>query len=143
MAAILDRYPQPDIGRYLTRLEESRHPRGSLGQHLVRMLRRTRHHIDNAFDISVRHLLVEEIGHRIDEIDGGLLASKRLLQALRQQGQRKAVLVSGRAHGLQPARQRLGVTVLAAGRNLGAPGDRVPRLLGPLNLRCRRHDVPP
>ena len=94
---------------------------------------------EHLVDVGVRHLLMEQVRHGIDKVDGRLLALQRLLQFLWAQAEAKAVLVAGRAHGLQATRHVLGIAVFAARRHLGATHHRVPGHFRPFDAGLRTH----
>src|SRR5207245_3145883 len=53
------------------------------------------------------------------------------------------LLVRMARNATEPLGERLRVAVLAAGANLGAAGDRIPRCVGPLDGRMLSHRAPP
>ncbi len=81
------------------------------------------HDVEDALDVLERHVLVEEVAHRVDEDCLRLLPSQRELEHVRLQRQLEAVAVVRLTHRLQSLRHALGVAVLAAGANLRAAGD--------------------
>ena len=111
----------------------------ALREHLEAVPVRAPHHVEHALDVRERHILVEQVAHRVHEDRLRLLPLERQLQHLRLQRELEAVPVVRLPHRLQPLRHALGVAVLAARADLVAARDRVPRRLGPLDAGAVRH----
>ena len=69
----------------------------------------------------------------LTKIRRGFRHVQRQLEALRPEAQVEALLVGMAGHAAEALGERERVAVVAAGRDLGAAGDRVPRRVGPLD----------
>jgi hypothetical protein len=112
----------------------SRQPLGALRQHLEGVPMREQHHSQHLIDVLIGHVLVEEIGHAVDENSLRLLPRERLRQVRRP----RLHLLEGLgvlqlAHGGQPGVHRLGVAGAAPRTDLAAAYGWVPRRIGPLD----------
>ena len=87
----------------------------------------------HAVEEFVRDILMEQIGHGVDEIDCRFASAQWLLQSVLHQGQSKAIVVTGSPHALQALRHGFHITVFASRRNLGAARCRVPGLFRPFD----------
>ena len=90
-------------------------------------------------DVVVGNVLVEQVAHRVDEDHLRRAPPQRLRELLRDEPQIEALLVRMAWHAAEPLGERLGVAVLAAGADLRAAADRVPRRVGPLDFRVLSH----
>jgi len=133
---------QPHIAECRQLGDDFPHAIRPLGEDLIRMPRRFCHHGPDLSDEIGRHLDMEQVGHRIDEYHARVPPPIGLAQRRRMDGDTEArtrrawiavMLVLLRAHRLQSGRKGQGVARVAAGRHSVAPGDRVPRDLGPLD----------
>jgi hypothetical protein len=103
------------------------------------VLRASVHDRENLLDEFEWHILVKEIAHRIDKNEARRFPPKRNRQGLRLQRKPETVDVLRLTHCLEPERHPFGVAELAAGADLCAAGNRVPRCLGPFNGRAVSH----
>ena len=92
-------------------------------------------------ELRQRHVVVEQIAHRVHEDRLRRAPPKRELQYLRLQGEVEPVLVVRLPRRLQPLRPPLGAAVLAARADLRAARHRIPRRLGPLDRGPLRHQA--
>lgn len=105
------------------------------------MLRALRHDIEHPIDEAFWNVLVEKIAHRVDEINRGLSAKQGLMKSERQCAYFfETLFVAGYTHGLQAARHRFGITMLAAGADFRAADDRIPCAFSPLYSRFCSHN---
>ena len=111
----------------------------SLGQNLVGVPVRSLHDVADGLDVVVGHVLVEEVAHRVDEDHFRRLPPQRLRQLFRHEPEVKSLLVRMPGHAPEPLGERLGVAVVAAGRDLGAAADGIPRRVGPFDLGVLAH----
>jgi hypothetical protein len=122
--------------------EQTGHPLGPFGEHLVGVVAGGGHDGDHLSDEGAGHPGVEQIGHGADEDPPWRAPAQWLAQDLGVEGDPVAGpgggwpavgLVVGLAHGLEPPGQGEGVAVLTARRDPVAAGDRVPGGLGPFD----------
>ncbi len=143
---VFDGDAEPEIGRRPAetvraqegsrRIEHPRpHPGGSLGQDLKDVTRRALNGGEHLGQKGVGHLIVEQVTHAVDKNPTRLAPVQRLRHP-------KVIPshVFGRMRGGPRSRgpaeavaQPFGITVLTPRRDLGAPGDRVPGRIGPVN----------
>jgi hypothetical protein len=119
------------------------HPLRPLREDLERVLRRQRHHREHAIDERVRHVLVKQVRHAVDEHARRLPPGQRLEQ--RASTVRTTPVHCGPAFvcfvspsygfplAAEPVRLLHRVAVHAPGRDDRAAAHRVPRLVGPLD----------
>lgn len=96
---------------------------------------------------SVKHLIdellwypfMEKITHRVDENLARATPVKRLVEALRPQGQVESAAERVTRYPSEALRQTLGIAVVASRADLGTAGDRVPGGVGPLDFRAVCH----
>ena len=106
-------------------------PPRPLRQNLIGVPIRRDHHVRNRRRIRIRHSVLKQIAHRIDEHQLGGAPGKRLRQLLRHQPQIKPLLVRMSLDPAKPLRKRFGIAVLAAGADFDAAPDGVPGGVGP------------
>ncbi|CAD5253920.1 hypothetical protein BOSE21B_100047 [Bosea sp. 21B] len=100
------------------------------------------HGVEHFRDETVRHILVEQVGHRVHEDHLRLPPTEWLLQAFGPERQIESVFERVSRHAAKALREPFRVAVIAAGTDLRAPGDRVPRSVGPLDRCVLRHMSP-
>ena len=136
------------FGRPLEPLAHVRKSPRTLGKHLVLVPRRVSNHIEDPMDVGLRHLLVEQVTHRVDKdrararpragnIEGVGVDCESEAGAARPRI--PVSLVFCLSHRLQPLGQRQGVAVVTARRCLVATRRRVPRGLCPLDRALVPH----
>ena len=82
---------------------------------------------------------MEEITHGVDEDAAGRSPFKRLLKTFRPQCEIETVFERMPGHVPKSFCKPLRATEVTSARNLGATRNRVPRRIGPFNLRSRCH----
>src|SRR5688572_16923623 len=102
------------------------HSRAALRKHLKDMPVGSLHRFEYAIDETLRHSLVKEIAHRIDEDHPRPFPFHGLLKALRPQRQVKPRLEWMPGHSPESLSKSFCVAVVTAGGDLGATGDGVP-----------------
>ena len=166
---VLDRDAEPDVLRgvlgspaleVVLVVDEPLHALGALGEDQELVPRQARHRPEHLIEVGVGHVLVKEVGHRVDEVPGRLLPACGDLEAVLEElhhREREVVLARehvpanvavrlGRAALVEIPRVALvvepeGVAVVAPGRDARAPDGRIPRLLGPLDLRLGHENI--
>lgn len=98
------------------------------------------HHREDSGDEGVRYSRMEQIRHGVDEHEPRPAPPPRDLQSLWPEPKVKALLVRVPGDATEPLSQGLGVAMLAPGRDLRAPSDRIPRGFGPLDRGAVSHD---
>ena len=93
-ALILHAHPHPDVRRPGEPIGQLAQAVASLGQDLKGMLRRVEHRIERARDELERHILMEQIAHRVDEDHSGTLPLQRCRQKILMQRQVEAIAVA-------------------------------------------------
>src|SRR3569623_221254 len=134
--------------------EPFQHPVRPLREHLERVLWAGRHHAKDSGDVLVRHLLVEEVRHRVDEDALALPPAQRRAQyvghgphlarpagALLSDDRQAAVALL--THPFEPVGERLGVAPFAARRAARAADDGVPDAVRPADVRVGHQTGPP
>jgi hypothetical protein len=76
---------------------------------------------------------MKEVAHGIDEYHAGLLPTQRLGQLLRYQTRIEAAFIGVARNAAKSFRKNFCIAILTARTNLGAPSDRVPSRVCPLN----------
>ena len=126
-----------------------RQPKRALRQHLVRVLRRLFHHVEDVADVVERHPCVEQIAHAVDEDQPRPAPAAGNVEATRDAAShRSPVRTSSRCRrpgtracpSLQPPSQLQGVAVVAASADPIATGRGVPGRLRPLDRAVVGHD---
>jgi len=124
------------------------HPGVPLCENLERVLAGHCHDNEHLSDELVGHVLVEQIGHGVDEHPARRTPTQRSVHNVpvhrepepRAAGARVTVaLILLGPHAFQPLRHCQRIAVVGAGADLIAPGGRIPDLIGPLD-RGRAHD---
>jgi hypothetical protein len=100
------------------------------------------HRVEERFDKLKRNVLVEQVGHTVDEYPPRSLPCQRERDQVTVQGDREATCVPGISHRMKSMSQTISVAVFAPLRDFVTSRDGVPRRLGPLNWRRTRHDCP-
>ena len=143
MVAILHAHAPPDVRRprCLTQLalQQCGHAVGSLRENLVSVPVGRQHHPANFLDVFVRHALVKEVAHRIDENLLGLGPTNRIAQLLRHEPQIETKLKGMARHTAEPLRERLRVAMRAARADFRAASNWIPRRVCPFNFRIITH----
>ena len=98
------------------------------------------HDIEDTIHELQRDILVEKITHGIHEYQARTLPPNRLIKALMPQHQVEPHLEMMPRDTTEALRESLGITVIAAPRNLGATRHRIPSRISPLNARSISHD---
>ena len=144
----LDARAHPEIPGPGKTLGELERPFWPLRKNLKVMLRRGRDDGIDILDERHRDIMVKEVAHRIHENQTRFLLSERHVQGVRIQidppreqcpsisrsTSSSRVLARGpRVHALQSQSEPSGVAIGATGRYSGAPSNRVPRRLCPLD----------
>ena len=120
----------------------------TLGEHLIGVLRRRLHDIEDSSDEFGRDLVVEQIAHGVDEDGARRGPPLREVEGVRMEGETETgsrgpevtvALILRHPHGLQPLGQGQGIAVVAARRRPIASGGRVPRCFGPLDTAAVPH----
>ena len=93
------------------------------------------HHIEDAPDVFIRHLLVEEVRHGVHEYHLWLFPPQRHLKPLGPELQIKALFIRMTRHTAEPLGKCLGIAMLATRTDLRAAGDGVPGGVGPFDGR--------
>jgi hypothetical protein len=101
-----------------------------------------RHHAGHANDELVRHVLVEQVAHRVHEHAAARRPQERVAEFLGHETQVEALLVGVALHTAEAFRERRGVTDFAAGADLRATADGVPRRVGPFDFGAVAHGPP-
>ena len=150
VASVLDRRAQPHVrqrpraDRCRSSSGEARHALRTLREHLERVLGAAAMTSKTSRDELVGHVLVEQVGHGVDEDDAAAGASAgagRGVSGCNGEAEARAGLCAGvtvelvarLAHRLSRAGQGERVAVVAAGRDAIAAGHRVPRGFGPFD----------
>ena len=97
------------------------------------------HRVEDRINESEGHGLVEKVAHRVDEYTAWRSPVQRLLEAFGPQRQIEAVLEWMTRHTPEALRKALCITEVATARDFGAPCNRVPRRIGPFDLRTAAH----
>jgi len=97
------------------------------------------HDIEYALDVVEWEILMEHITHGIDENGAGLFPMKGDIEHVRLGREFEAVGVLRGTHCPQARGHAFGVTMFAAGADLGAAGDGIPCCFGPFNGRILGH----
>ena len=98
------------------------------------------HRVEHGIDEAARHLLVEQVAHRIDEDHARPTPGKRLAQPLRPKREVEAALERMAGHSAKPLGEALGIATIAAGADLAAPGYRIPSRIRPFDRCVIGHD---
>jgi len=130
---IFDRHSLPDVRRPVKLRCELGQTFRALRQDLKDVLWRLLHHFEYTVDELVRHRLMKQITHAVDEDPPGLSPPQRLGELVRVKRHTESVMVSRNAHGAKTQRKALGVAVLAARTDLGATSDGIPCRVSPLD----------
>src|SRR5579864_4918281 len=109
------------------------HPCRSLGQHLKIVLSCFAHDGEDPFDKLVRYILVEQIGHRVDEDFLGLLPFEGKVKTFRPESQIKPLFIGMSLDSSKPFGECFCVTMLTTWANFGTTRDRVPSCVGPFD----------
>ncbi len=114
----------------------------SLGEDLIDVPIGPLHRDEYVPNELVGHLSMEQVGHGVDEDAARLLPAHGKLEARLPEAQIEAlfVMVTGNATEALGKGQR--IAVIAAGRNLSTPGNRIPCRIGPLDGRTASHCRP-
>jgi len=99
------------------------------------------HHLKSPQDEVQGNLRVEEVAHRVHEDHLGLTPGERLVQDPLMNRQPEPVRIVRLAHRLEPASHPLRIAIPTPRAHLGAPGQRVPGGLGPLDGGIDGHFV--
>src|SRR5229473_3709773 len=149
---VLDARAEPHVREDLADLgaNKSAHSLRAFGEYLIMMVRRGPHDGPHFQDKGVRHPIVEQVGHRVDEYLSGLLPTQRNIQ-------RRLVLANDAipngsfsaatrkppifwyVHRLKTSCHFHGVAIRATGADDGTACNRIPGGIGPFNL-CLSHD---
>src|SRR6266513_4033326 len=97
--------------------------------------------VEHSIDKRSGDLFVKEIAHRIHKDALRPLPTERLCQPFGSERDVEAVLKRMVGDATKPLREALRVAIVTASRDLGAPGDRVPSCVSPLDLCCSGHRV--
>jgi hypothetical protein len=138
-ATILDAHADPDVRMPRQRRCELSQALVTLGQDLKRVPMGLSHDLEDLLEVGVRNTLVEEVAHRVDEDHSRPRPLQWLLQPLRPELQREALLVGVSRDPAPALGERLRVAVRAARRNLVATRHRVPGRLSPLDRALVSH----
>ena len=130
---VLHRHAEPHVLRARAAGEVLGQSFRSLGEDLIRVVRRVLDDREHVVKEAVRHVLVEQVTHAVDEIRGRLLSRQWLIKPALMHREPELVLVARRAHGVQSARHHFGVAMLASRRDLGAACRGIPCLLCPFD----------
>ena len=103
------------------RQEHVPQPLGPLGQDLIGVPVRRPHHLDDGFDVIVRHVLMEEVAHRVDEDHLRCRPAERLGELLGHEAQVESLLVRVVRDAPESLGERLGVAMLQPGLILVQP----------------------
>ena len=112
---------------------EPRHARAALGQHLVDMPVRPDHRIEDAADVWDGDVLVEQIGHGVDEDHPEFSPIQGETDPFRLELQVEALLVRMPRDAAESLREGHCIAVIGAWTYLGAPCDRIPCCIRPLD----------
>src|SRR6266849_1968567 len=119
--------------------EQVSHPFGPLSQHLIDVPVGLKHHIDNALNIFVAHVVVKQIAHRVNEDLSWPSPSEWFVEFFRDESKVESLFVWMIRNATKSFRESRCVAVLAARADLCAAANRVPRGVGPFDLRSVRH----
>src|SRR5262245_28149737 len=97
-----------------------RHSLRALREHLEVMPRSEAHRREDGIDEVIRHVLVEQVAHRVHEDSTGLFPRERKADPLRPQPKIEALLVRMSRNPSESLREGQGVAVLASGTDLAA-----------------------
>jgi hypothetical protein len=129
--AVLGGHSPPDVrslrGVTELRVQQVAHSLGTFCENLVCVPVRFQHDLGYANDVLVSYAFVEEVAHRVHEDAAGLLPVRWVVQFLRHEAQVEALLKGVPRHTPETLRERASIAMLAAGANLRATPDRVPR----------------
>src|SRR5579864_5717917 len=143
LAAILDGGAKPNMrwrrSFCVTRVDVVAKTRAAFRQNLEFVPVRLFHGVENAIDELEGDFLVEEIAHRIDEDHLWFAPPQRLIQPLWTKLEVEAIFKGVSGDPAEPLREALGVAVIAASADFRATRHRVPRRVGPFDLRSRCH----
>ncbi len=92
------------------------------------------HDLGNILYICVGHIRLEQVAHAVDEYGTRAGPFKRLSEFCGNEPEVKASFVGMARHSAKALGKRLGVAVFAAGADLGAAAQRIPRGVGPFDL---------
>lgn len=92
------------------------------------------HRIEHAPNEFAWNLLVKQIAHRIHENHARGTPAERLLQTLGSKCEVKAGFERMSGRPAKTLGKTFSVAMIATGTDLGAPGDRVPSCVGPLDV---------
>src|SRR5438445_7865168 len=110
-----------------------------LGQNLIGVPVRRRHHAGDRDDVVIRHVLVKKVAHRVHENHPGRPPAKRVAKFFGNEPQVEAKLERMTRHTAKTLGEGLGVTMHAAGTDLGASPNRIPSCVRPLDFRFVAH----
>ena len=123
----------PDVGRPRQFVVELGQAFGAFGEDLVAMPVGLVHHVKDFFDETERHVPVVEVAHGVDEDGLGTFPAEREAEGVFVKGDLEAVTVMRVADSLEAVGHALGVAMLAARADLGAPRHGVPSCFGPFD----------
>ena len=139
LAAILYGRAEPDMRRGrpvgvagIDVLTEARTP---LGQNLEFMPMGIFHHVEDTIDEAEGDFLVKQVAHRVDEDHPRFAPPQRLFQPFGAELKIEAILKGVARHATEPLREPFGIAIVAAGTDLRATRDRVPRRVSPFYRR--------
>ena len=98
------------------------------------------HDIEDTIHELQRDILMEEVTHGVNEYSTRTTPTEGLIKALTPQLQVEPHLEMMPRDTTKSLRESLGITVIAAPRNLGATRQRIPSRIGPLNSRTISYD---
>ena len=140
---VLDTHAKPDMNQISHPVqlgpEKTPHANVALCEDLIGVPVGAPHYVTNRGDVRGRHVLVEQVAHRVDEYSARPTPTKRFVEFLGDETQVEALLEGMARHTPETFRECLRVAELAARADLGAPTDRVPGSVGPLDAGAVAH----
>lgn len=134
----------PDVRLFSSKAQRAFQQRrkaiSTLGQNLVGMPIRSRHHTRHLDDVFVGNVLVKQVAHGVHENHPGRSPTQWIAELFQHDAQIKAKLKWMAGNAAPTFGKRLGVTVLAAGANLGTATNWIPCRIRPLDFRFVAHN---
>jgi DNA-binding phage protein len=135
----LDADAEPHVWRNRPRPRELEEPIGPFSQHLKLVLRGLRHHLENPLNELSGHVLVEQVGHAVDEDQTPVTPLDRKVERGGDQAKVEPLLEWVTWRSAESLGESFRVAVFAARRDFGAAPNGVPGRVSPLDLAAVTH----
>src|SRR5919106_5397724 len=97
------------------------------------------HHVNNGEDVLVRHILMKQVAHRIDEDHFRCMPAQRFSQLLGYEPQVKSLFIGMTWNATETLGKGFSVAMHAPGTDLCTSPNRVPCCIGPFDCRATTH----